>query len=57
MCQPGDVDLDAYACAQLTPFVAQRIKQVRDSFTHTETGNAMDGKEYLRKWKEEGGNI
>ena len=43
--------------AQLTPFVANRVERRRDSFAHTETKSPMDGKEYLRKWKEEGGNI
>ena len=42
---------------QLTPFVAKRIEPRRDSFAHTETNSAMDGKEYLKRWKEEGGNI
>lgn len=41
----------------LTPFVARRIEPRRDNFTHTKTGTAIDGKEYLRRWKEEGGNI
>ncbi|KAI7089678.1 hypothetical protein KC356_g2296 [Hortaea werneckii] len=42
---------------QLTPFVARRVEARKDSFAHTETKSPMDGKEYLRKWKEEGGNI
>ncbi|KAF2165308.1 hypothetical protein M409DRAFT_67180 [Zasmidium cellare ATCC 36951] len=41
----------------LTPFVAMRIQKRRDNFAHTETGKATDGKEYIRKWKEEGGNM
>ena len=40
---------------QLTPFVAKRIEKMRDRFAHTETNSPMDGKEYLRRWKEEGG--
>lgn len=42
---------------QLTPFVAMRVQKRRDDFKHTETRSPMDGKEYLRKWKEEGGNM
>jgi large subunit ribosomal protein L41 len=42
---------------QLTPFVAKRIEVRRDSFAHTETKSPMDGKEYLAKWKAEGGNL
>ncbi|KAF2765017.1 hypothetical protein EJ03DRAFT_331352 [Teratosphaeria nubilosa] len=42
---------------ELTPFVALRIKKPRDSFSHTKTNSALDGKEYLRRWKEEGGNM
>ncbi|KAK0261017.1 hypothetical protein B0A54_11799 [Friedmanniomyces endolithicus] len=41
----------------LTPFVAKRIEGRRDTFAHTESGSPLDGKEYLRKWKEDGGNI
>ncbi|KAF2716986.1 hypothetical protein K431DRAFT_234095 [Polychaeton citri CBS 116435] len=41
----------------LTPFVLNRIKVRRDTFTHTESRSAVDGREYLKKWKEEGGNI
>ncbi|KAK4623753.1 54S ribosomal protein L27, mitochondrial [Fulvia fulva] len=41
----------------LTPFVAKRIEPRRDNFSHTETGSPMDPKEYIRKWKEEGGNM
>ena len=43
-------------CAQLTPFVATRIKERREKFKHLETKSPLDGKEYLRKWKEAGGN-
>ncbi|KAK3638336.1 60S ribosomal protein L27, mitochondrial [Elasticomyces elasticus] len=39
----------------LTPFVAARIEARRDNFAGT--GGPMDGREYLRKWKAEGGNI
>ncbi|KAH9816331.1 ribosomal protein YmL27 precursor, mitochondrial [Teratosphaeria destructans] len=42
---------------ELTPFVARRIEKPRDSFADTETGSPMDGKAYLRRWKEEGGNM
>ncbi|KAK0305873.1 60S ribosomal protein L27, mitochondrial [Friedmanniomyces endolithicus] len=41
----------------LTPFVTKRIEARRDTFSHTASGSPMDGKEYLRKWKEDGGNI
>ncbi|KAK4503275.1 hypothetical protein PRZ48_006703 [Zasmidium cellare] len=41
----------------LTPFVAMRIQKRRDNFAHTERKSPMDGKEYIRKWKEEGGNM
>ncbi|CAK4032942.1 related to ribosomal 27 precursor, mitochondrial [Lecanosticta acicola] len=41
----------------LTPFVQTRIEETRDSFKHTETGTALDGKEYIRKWKLAGGNM
>lgn len=41
--------------AQLTPFVMKGIEKRKDSFKHTETGSVMDGKEYLRRWKEDGG--
>ncbi|KAK5119681.1 hypothetical protein LTR85_007256 [Meristemomyces frigidus] len=41
----------------LTPFVAARIEARRDKFAHTESKGPLDGKEYLRRWKEEGGNI
>ncbi|KXL49000.1 hypothetical protein M433DRAFT_8284 [Acidomyces richmondensis BFW] len=41
----------------LTPFVTKRIERRRDDFSHTETKSPMDGKEYLRKWKEDGGYI
>lgn len=50
-------DFDANVILQLTPFVARRVEARKDSFAHTETKSPMDGKEYLRKWKEEGGNI
>lgn len=39
----------------MTPFVAMRIEKRPESFAHTETGTATDGKEYLRRWKEDGG--
>lgn len=42
---------------QLTPFVAKRIETRKQSFAHTETGSPMDGKEYIRKWKEDGGSL
>ncbi|CZT24903.1 related to ribosomal protein YmL27 precursor, mitochondrial [Ramularia collo-cygni] len=47
-------DLSDFA---LTPFVTQRIEKVPGNFKHTETGSPMDPKEYIRRWKEEGGNI
>ncbi|EME84064.1 uncharacterized protein MYCFIDRAFT_162925 [Pseudocercospora fijiensis CIRAD86] len=40
----------------LTPFVLSRIgRPERDYFGHTETNSRMDGKEYIKKWKKEGG--
>ncbi|EMC98560.1 hypothetical protein BAUCODRAFT_67350 [Baudoinia panamericana UAMH 10762] len=39
---------------ELTPFVTRRIEKRKDEFG---SGGPMDGKEYLRKWKAEGGNI
>ncbi|KXT06943.1 hypothetical protein AC578_7100 [Pseudocercospora eumusae] len=42
----------------LTPFVVTRIRRPeRDYFGHTETNSRMDGKEYIKKWKEAGGNM
>ena len=42
---------------KLTPFVAKRIERTRDNFGHTETSSPVDGKQYLIKWKEEGGKL
>ncbi|KAK5174041.1 60S ribosomal protein L27, mitochondrial [Saxophila tyrrhenica] len=41
----------------LTPFVTKEIKKTRDTYAHSESKNSLDGKEYLEKWKAEGGNI
>ena len=41
--------------AQLTPFVAKRIEKVAENWEHTESGTAIDGKEYLKQWKADGG--
>jgi len=41
----------------MTPFVSEKVEKERDSFQHTETGSAMDGKEYLRKWKLDGATM
>ncbi|GIZ44824.1 hypothetical protein CKM354_000801100 [Cercospora kikuchii] len=52
-----------YVCPDLTnfnlsPFVAKTVKRAeRESYAHTETKSPLDGKEYIKKWKEEGGNI
>ncbi|USW51888.1 Putative ribosomal protein L27/L41 [Septoria linicola] len=43
---------------QLTPFVAKHVKRPhKESFKHTESRSPMDGKEYIKRWKEEGGNM
>lgn len=39
----------------LTPFVAKRIEKVAENWEHTESGTAIDGKEYLKQWKADGG--
>ena len=44
-----------FACTQLTPFVAKRIEKVAENWEHTESGTAIDGKEYLKQWKADGG--
>ncbi|KAK3724781.1 60S ribosomal protein L27, mitochondrial [Vermiconidia calcicola] len=41
----------------LTPFVMKSIRSPKERWRHTESGRPTDGKEYLRQWKEEGGNI
>lgn len=36
--------------------MAKRIdKPEPENYEHTETGDALDGKEWIRKWKEDGG--
>lgn len=43
---------------ELTPFVAKMISPPeKESFAHTATKSPMDGKEYIKKWKEEGGTL
>ncbi|KAL9531531.1 hypothetical protein SMMN14_04240 [Sphaerulina musiva] len=43
---------------ELTPFVAKKISPPeKESYAHTETKNPMDGKEYIMKWKEDGGTL
>ncbi|KAL1588628.1 hypothetical protein WHR41_02357 [Cladosporium halotolerans] len=39
----------------LTPFVAKRIEKVAENWEHHESKSAVDGKEYLRQWKLDGG--
>ncbi|WPH00354.1 hypothetical protein R9X50_00318000 [Acrodontium crateriforme] len=40
----------------LTPFVVTKLKTPKDDFKATETGVPTDGKEYLKRWKEDGAN-
>ncbi|KAM0716621.1 hypothetical protein Q7P37_008066 [Cladosporium fusiforme] len=39
----------------LTPFVAMRIEKVAENWDHTESKDAIDGKEYIKQWKADGG--
>lgn len=39
----------------MTPFVAKRIEKVAENWEHTESKTAVDGKEYLKQWKADGG--
>ncbi|KAM0693353.1 hypothetical protein Q7P36_006607 [Cladosporium allicinum] len=39
----------------LTPFVATRIEKVAETWEHHESGTPIDGKEYLKQWKADGG--